>query len=58
MLHDWHTTIGTGALNIVRNHFTNPANQFDKEHIAKFVRWALDTKQFNLIYGDPNAEVV
>lgn len=57
ILNDWRTTIGTGALNVVRNFFLLPANQFDKDMIAKFVRWALD-KKFNFIYGAPNAEAV
>jgi hypothetical protein len=58
ILHDWRSTIGTGALNVVRNHFLLPANRFDKERIAKFVKWALDPKKFNFIYGDPYAEAV
>ncbi|KAN0111553.1 hypothetical protein V8E52_008392 [Russula decolorans] len=58
ILHDWHTTIGTGALNVVKNHFLLPANGFNKEQIVKFVRWCLDPKKFNFIYGAPNAEAV
>ena len=58
ILHDWRTTIGTGALNVVKNHFLFPANQFNKERITKFVQWGLDPKKFNFIYGDPNAETV
>lgn len=58
ILHDWRTTIGTGALNVVKNHFLFPANRFNKERIAKFVQWGLDPKKFNFIYGNPNAETV
>ena len=58
ILNDWRTAIGTGALNVVRNHFLLPANRFDNERIAKFVRWGLDNKKFNFIYGAPNSEVV
>ena len=58
MLHDWCTTIGTGALNVVRNHFLTLANWFHKERIVKFVRWCLDSKKFNFIYGAPNAKAV
>jgi len=38
ILHDWHTAISTDALNVVRNHFLLPANQFNKEGIAECVR--------------------
>ena len=58
ILHDWRSAIGSGALNIVRNHFLLPANHFHKERIIKFVRWGLDPKKFNFIYGAPNAEAV
>jgi hypothetical protein len=58
ILHDWRTTIGTGALNVVRNYFLNPANRFLPEKIVKFVRWGLDPKKFNFIYGAPFAEAV
>jgi hypothetical protein len=57
ILHDWRTTIGTGALNVVRTYFLLPANRFHKEKFAKFVKWGLD-KRFNFIYGAPNAEAV
>ena len=58
ILHDWRTTIGTGALNVIRYHFLLPANRFHKERITKFVKWALDPKKFNFIYSAPNAEAV
>ena len=58
ILHDWHTAIGTGALNVMRNHFLLLANQFDKEGIAECVKWGLNPKKFNFIYGAPNAEMV
>ncbi len=58
MLHDWRTAIGTGALNVVKQFFLLPVNQFDKEHIANFVKWGLDPKKFNFVYGAPNAEAV
>jgi hypothetical protein len=58
ILHDWHSAIGTGALAIVRNHFLLLGNWFNKECIIKYVRWGLDPKKFNFIYGHPNTEVV
>jgi hypothetical protein len=59
ILHDWRTAIGTGALNIVKNYFLNPANGLDnKERIANFVRWALNPKDWNFIFREPNAEPV
>jgi hypothetical protein len=58
ILNDWCTTIGTGGLNVVRSHFLLPAKQFNKETIASFVRWALNPKKFNFIYGEPDGEVV
>lgn len=58
ILHDWRSAIGTGALNVVKNYFTNPANGFHKERIASFVRWGLDPKKFNFIYSAPDAKAV
>jgi hypothetical protein len=58
ILHDWRSTIGTGALNVVRINFLTPANRFHKERIVDTVKWALDPKKFNFIYGEPYAEVV
>jgi hypothetical protein len=58
ILHDWRTTIGTGALNVVRNYFLLPANRFRPEKIVNFVRWSLEPKKFNFIYGAPFAEAV
>jgi hypothetical protein len=58
MLHDWRTAIGTGALNMVKNYFLNPANGFDEEGIKQFVSWALHPQEFNFIYRDPDAEQV
>lgn len=58
ILNDWRTTIGTGALNVVKNYFLLPANHFHEERIKKFVRWALNPMKFNFIYGDPNADAV
>jgi len=58
ILYDWHTTIGMGALNVIKNHFLNSANQFHKEQIIKFIKWSLDPKKFNFIYNDPYAEAV
>jgi hypothetical protein len=42
----------------MRNHFLTPARKFHKERIVKFVRWCLDSKKFNFIYGALNAEAV
>ncbi len=58
ILHDWCTTIGTGALNVVKSYFLHLANQFQKDCITKYVKWVLDPKRFNFIYGAPNGEVV
>jgi hypothetical protein len=58
ILNDWRTAIGTGALNVVKNHFLLPANRFHVERIVKFVKWGLDPKKFNFIYGAPYEEAV
>jgi hypothetical protein len=58
ILHDWRTAIGTGALNVVKNHFLNPANGFDKERIRTFVQWGLEAPNFNFMYREPDAAPV
>jgi hypothetical protein len=58
ILHDWCSAIGAGALAVVRNHFLLPGNWFNKEHIIKYVRWGLNPKKFNFIYGHSNTEAV
>jgi hypothetical protein len=39
----------------VRNHFLLPANNFHKDRIKSYVEWAIHPKNFNFIYGQPNA---
>ena len=58
ILNDWRTSIGNGALNVVKNYFLHSGNRFDRDRIAHFVRWALDSRKFNFIYAAPNAEAV
>jgi hypothetical protein len=58
ILHDWRTAIGTGALNVVKNHFTNPTNGFNKERIATFVQWGLEAPKFNFMFREPDAAPV
>jgi len=58
MLHDWRTAIGTGALNVVKAHFLNPANDFTKDRIVSFVKWATHPTDFPFIFGEPDGEEV
>ena len=58
MLHDWRTAIGNGALSVVKNHFRDEANGFDKERIASFVQWGLDPQKFNFMFREPDAAPV
>jgi hypothetical protein len=47
-----------GVLTVIRNHFLLPANQFNEERIMKYIRWGLDPKKFNFIYGAPSSQAV